>query len=64
MSQHKLQNEGFKSNVILPSRDTRSRDYDVEKINSTEYKVTSKDKKHKVIERDGYFCRKCEKAER
>lgn len=59
MSQHKLQNEGFKSNVILPSRDTRSRDYDVEKINSTEYKVTSKDKKHKVIERDGYFWCDC-----
>ena len=59
MSQHKLQNEGFKSNVILPSRDMRSRDYDVEKINATEYKVTSKDKNHKVIEHNGYFWCDC-----
>ena len=41
MSQHKLQNEGFKSNVILPSRDMRSRDYDVEKINADDFDLIS-----------------------
>ena len=51
--------EGFKSDVILPSRLERSREYDVEKISATEYKVTSKDKKYKVTERDGYFWCEC-----
>ncbi len=51
--------EGYKSDRILPSRDMRSRDYDVKKINANEYSVTAKNKKHKVMERDGYFWCDC-----
>ena len=52
--------EGFKSNMIIPSRLERSKEYDVEKLSDTEYKATSKDKEHKVIERDGYFWCDCQ----
>ena len=51
--------EGFKSDVIIPSRLERSKEYDVEKINATEYRVTSKGKEHKVTEQDGYFLCDC-----
>ena len=55
----KKKGEGFKSNVVLPSREMRSREYNVEKISASEYRVTSKDKEHTVIERDGYFWCDC-----
>lgn len=55
----KKQGEGFKSNVVLPSRETRSKDYDVEKTSDTEYRVTSKDKAHTVTMRDGYYSCDC-----
>ena len=51
--------DGFKSNVMIPSRLERSREYSVEKIGTGEYKVTSKEKEHKVTECDGYFCCDC-----
>jgi hypothetical protein len=55
----KKQGEGFKSNVVLTSREMRSREYNVEKISDSEYRVTSKDKEHIVIERDGYYWCDC-----
>ena len=55
----KKNSEGYKSNLVLPSREMRSKDYDVEKISATEYNVTSKDKAHKVTERDGYYSCDC-----
>ena len=55
----KKNSEGYKSNLVLPSREMRSKDYDVEKISATEYNVTSKDKAHKVMERDGYYSCDC-----
>jgi hypothetical protein len=55
----KKNSEGFKSNIVLPSREMRSREYSVEKNSASEYRVTSKNKKHTVIERDGYFWCDC-----
>ena len=55
----KKNGEGYKSNVVLSSREMRSREYDVEQISVSEYRVTSKDKEHIVIERDGYFWCDC-----
>ena len=46
--------------MIIPSRLERSKEYDVEQLSDTEYKVTSKDKEHKVTERDGYFWCDCQ----
>lgn len=55
----KKNSDGYKSNVVLSSREMRSREYDVEQISGSEYRVTSKDKEHIVIERDGYFWCDC-----
>ena len=55
----KKNSEGYKSNLVLPSRERRSKDYDVEKISATEYNVTSKDKTHTVLLRDGYYSCDC-----
>ena len=52
--------DGFKSNVIIPSRLERSKEYDVEQLSDTEYQVTSNDKEHKVTEGDGYFWCDCQ----
>ena len=51
----KKNSDGYKSSIVLSSREMRSREYDVEQISGSEYRVTSKDKEHVVIERDGYF---------
>ena len=54
----KIKKEGLKSNDILPSRDMKSRKYDVSKIGDNEYKVECGGS-HTVLECDGYFCCDC-----